>query len=89
MFREGSGIAEIATKRGLVLSTIESHLAGFILTGDLDIRELVSENKLGPIIAAIKEVGGSQLGPIKSHLGDRASFGEIRAVMNHLRRTNA
>lgn len=86
MFKEGLGIAEIATKRGLALSTVESHLAAFILTGELEVTELVSENKLGPITAALKEIGGTALGPIKAKLGDRASFGEIRAVMNHLRR---
>ena len=87
LFREGALIAEIATRRGLALTTVESHLASFILTGEVDIKDLVSENKLGPILAALKEIGGTALGPIKARLGDRASFGEIRAVMNYVRRT--
>ncbi|HEV2479789.1 MAG TPA: helix-turn-helix domain-containing protein [Puia sp.] len=87
LFREGVGIAEIASRRGLTSSTIEGHLASFVLTGEVDIRELVPEHKIGPICEAIETVGGVSLGPIRSRLGDGYTFGEIKAVMQHLAAT--
>ncbi len=87
LYKEGISIADIATQRGLAATTVESHLASFIPTGEIDIKELVPEKKLPRIIAAIKEIGGTALGPIKSRLGEDCSFGEIRSVMNYLRHT--
>lgn len=84
LFREGIGIAEIAGRRSLNLSTIEGHLASFILTGEVGVNELVAENKIGPIRQAIETVGGTALGPIRGRLGEGYTFGEIRAVMQQL-----
>ncbi len=84
MFREGIAIEEIAGRRDLSVSTIEGHLASFIGTGEVDIKELVPEHKIGPILDAIKAVGATALGPIRSRLGDDYSFGEIKAVLQHL-----
>jgi len=84
LFREGIDIAEIAGRRGLSQSTIEAHLASFILTGEVDVRELVPEHKIGPILDAIRTVGGTAPGPIRGKLGDAYSFSEIRAVMQHV-----
>ncbi|HTI07879.1 MAG TPA: helix-turn-helix domain-containing protein [Puia sp.] len=88
LYKEGVAIPEIATRRGLATTTVESHLASFILTGEIDIKELVPEDKMPRIIAVIKEIGGAAIGPIKSRLGDDCSFGEIRAVMSYLRFTS-
>jgi hypothetical protein len=84
LFREGFAIEEIAARRGFSLSTIEGHLASFIGTGEVDIKELVPEHKIGPILDAIKAVGGIALGPIRGRLGDGYSFGEIKAVLQHI-----
>lgn len=89
LYKEGVPIAEIATRRGLTATTVESHLASFIPTGEIDIKELVPEHKMPRIVAAIKEIGGTALGPIKSRLGEDCSFGEIRSVMSYLRHTTA
>jgi len=89
LYKEGVAIPEIATRRGMNATTVESHLASFISTGEIDIKELVPEHKMEKITAAIREIGGSALGPIKSKLGDSCSFGEIRAVMSYLRYTKS
>ncbi|HWK04475.1 MAG TPA: helix-turn-helix domain-containing protein [Puia sp.] len=89
LYKEGVSIADIATQRGLAATTVESHLASFIPTGEIDIKELVPEKKMSRIIAAIKEIGGAALGPIKSRLGEDCSFGEIRSVMTWLRYTES
>ena len=85
LFREGVSIEEIAIRRGLTVSTVEGHLASFVATGEVDIRKLVSKEKIGPIMDAIKAVGGTSLGPIRGRLGDAYTFAEIRAVMNYAR----
>jgi hypothetical protein len=83
LHREGIPIREIAARRNLAAGTIETHLASFIPTGEIDIKELVPEHKIAPILTVIREIGGSELGPMKSRLGDNYSFGEIRAVIHY------
>jgi ATP-dependent DNA helicase RecQ len=78
---------EIAHQRGLTVSTVEGHLAAFIFTGEIELKELVEEKKIGAIMAVIKETGAGALGPIRSRLGDGYSFGEIRAVVNYFKYT--
>jgi hypothetical protein len=89
LFREGVAITEIATRRGLTVSTIEGHLASFIASGEVDVKELVAEHKIGPILDAVKVLGGAALGPIRGRLGDDYSFGEIRAVLSYSRAKHA
>lgn len=84
LFRDGLSITDIAIQRELTVSTVEGHLASFIGTGEIDIKELVPEHKIAPITEAIRAVGGKALGPIKSQLGEAYSFGEIKAVLQHL-----
>ena len=88
LHREGCSVAEIAKRRGLTISTVEGHLASFIFSGEIDVKELVAEHKIAPILALIKELGGSALGPIRGRLGDGYSFGEIRAVLNYFKYTS-
>jgi uncharacterized protein YpbB len=85
LFKQGLTITEIATRRSVAQTTVESHLASFITSGEIDIRDLVPEHKMDRIAAVIKEIGGNTLGPFKSRLGDQYSFGEIRAMMSYLR----
>jgi hypothetical protein len=83
LYKEGTPIPEIAARRNLHVNTIETHLASFIPTGEIDIKELVPEEKIAPILTVVREIGGSAIGPMKSRLGDDYSFGEIRAVLNY------
>lgn len=83
LYKEGVPIDEIAARRNLSPNTIETHLASFITTGEITIKELVPEKKIAPILTVIREIGGSNVGPMKSRLGDDYSFAEIRAVLNY------
>jgi hypothetical protein len=83
-YKEGRSIADIAVRRGLAITTVESHLASFIPTGEIDIKELVPENKITVVAAVIEKSGDATLGSIKQRLGEEYSFGEIRAVMKWL-----
>ena len=87
MYRAGHSIESIAETRGLAISTIESHLARFVETGEIDLDELVPAHKAEIIRAAIIESdAGEAVGPVKSRLGDEYTYGEIRAVMANFAR---
>ena len=89
LFKEGKSIRDIAESRGLAMSTIESHLATFISTGEIDILELVPETKIQPIINAINAAGENEgAGIVKTNLGDNFSYGEIKAVREYLKVRN-
>jgi uncharacterized protein YpbB len=83
LFKEGKNIAEIATVRQLAPSTIEAHLASFIRTGELDVKDLVAENKITVILQTVDELNlqTAATAPVKEKLGDAYSYGEIRAVL--------
>jgi len=83
LFRNGVKIDEIAKMRNLTEGTIGGHLAMFVRTGELDIHELLTEESVGIITTVLKEMEGTSLTSIKEKLGDRYSFSEIRAVINH------
>jgi ATP-dependent DNA helicase RecQ len=87
LYQLGRSVEEIALERGLSTGTIEGHLAHFIFSGELNINEMVSAEKLTIIANAIEENNNSfAIAPIKQKLGDQYSYGEITAVMNYIRR---
>jgi ATP-dependent DNA helicase RecQ len=63
---------------------VESHLAYFIQTGAMNINEMVPEEKVKVIIRELEQAEGNALAPVKEKLGSNYSYGEIRAVLNHL-----
>lgn len=88
LFRSGKPVNEIARLRNMAISTIEGHLSQYIATGDIEVTELVSPQKIAPILEVINEVGAESMGLIKHKLGDGYTFGEVRAVMAHYRYLN-
>ena len=84
LFREGRRIEEIAAMRSITAATVEGHLVYFIQTGVMKIGELVPDMKVQVITRELKQAQGGALAPIKEKLGSDYSYGEIRAVINHL-----
>lgn len=84
LFKDGKTIADIASERELTYSTIESHLAYYINTGEISVFDLVSKIKVAKIMAYILQHPGNSLGQTKLGLGDDFSFSEIKAVSNHI-----
>lgn len=84
MFRDGMSITDIAAERGLAYSTIEGHLASFVLSGEVDPEELLSKTRMKEIQHVIdeaeEELSASQ---IREILGDDVSYGEIKVVLNY------
>jgi ATP-dependent DNA helicase RecQ len=86
LYRTGKSINEIATGRGLSVSTIESHLSYFIQSGEMNVSEMVTEDKLPTIKDAIEKYGADRLAPLKELLGADYSYGEIKAVIGWMNR---
>jgi DNA-binding NarL/FixJ family response regulator len=83
MFREGKSINDIVRERNLSLTTIETHLASFIITGEVHVTELVSQEKLDKILSMVEKEPNISSWTIKQALGDDVSWGDIRAALNY------
>ena len=86
LFREGLSIKEIAQSRSISESTIATHLAEFVLAGELPVTELIPQEtvaELTPWIQAAIAEDNPRLAPIKEAVGERFSYSDIRLVMNH------
>lgn len=87
LFQQGKDINQICAERALKRSTIEEHLGHFVFTGEININEIVSKEKLEVITGAIEQNRNSlAIAPVKQKLGEEYSYGEITAVMNYLKR---
>jgi hypothetical protein len=81
LYKEGKSIEEIAKERNLAITTIEGHLASFVANGELDIHEIVSEEKQNLINEAVKIYGRESFKILKENLPQEITYGEIRMVM--------
>ena len=84
LFREGKSIADIARHRGLVASTIETHLADFVKTGELPLDEIMPLAKAQPAMEFFKAEQMLALSPAKEEFGDQYTYGELRMILYHL-----
>ncbi len=81
----GKTIPEIAKERSMAVSTIEGHLAWFVGTGKLELNKLLSGEKIEMILKQMKDNDSKEMGPVKTVLGDKVSWSELRFVANHLK----
>lgn len=89
LYRQGRSAQEIAQERNLALSTIETHLASFIPTGEVDVLELVSREKLDKIIELLEAQPLSGATLIKQSLSADYTYGEIKAAMKYFEKITA
>jgi len=89
LYRQGKSLTDIARERDLTVSTIEGHLAYFVLQGTLRADAFVDEPKMARIREVLERMGRSPLGPVKEALGDNVSYGEIKIVIAHVEREQA
>ncbi len=84
LFEKGMTVAEIAKHRGLVESTIEGHLASYIPTGEINITQLMPEQKFQELEKAMKSLKYEGLGDLKTQLNNEYTFGELKAMELYL-----
>jgi len=86
LYRSGKTVSEIAAHRSLAATTVESHLSYYIYKGEMDVKEMVGEEKKLFIKDTVESYGAEKLAPLKEVLGEDYSYGEIRAVIAWMRR---
>jgi hypothetical protein len=84
LFKEGKSVLKIAMERQLTVSTIEGHLAWYVSQGILSLENLMPVDKASRIIDFISANEHVSSGDIKSALGDKFSYGEIKLVRAYL-----
>ena len=84
LFKGGLSVPEIAKKRGLVNSTIESHLANFVASGKLEITDLISKEKYLELKKIMEELKFENLTELKSKIDDKFTYGEMRMVSREI-----
>jgi GTPase SAR1 family protein len=85
MLKEGKTIKEIAQERGLVVGTIESHLAEFIKTGEAKIEQVMPKERYLELKKEIEKIKNIEsLNDVKHAVDDKFSYSEIHMVLNHL-----
>lgn len=85
LFLSGKKPDIIALERGLSIGTIYGHLARWVEKGKVDIKAVVSEEKIQIISEALTDWEEDTITPIREKLGDEYSFGEIRMVKAYLK----
>jgi ATP-dependent DNA helicase RecQ len=88
MFRNGQAIEDIARDRKLSLSTIESHLSEFVVSGDLPLDRLVPPSDQEEIKKAATKFGAASLKVLKENLPQNISYAAIRITLWELKRTH-
>jgi tRNA uridine 5-carbamoylmethylation protein Kti12 len=89
LFKQGKTVSEIAKERAFTTGTIEGHLAHYILSAEISVFDIVPKIKVAKIMAYIIQNPESSTLEVKIALGDDVSYGEIRAVLNHLAYTKS
>ncbi len=81
LFKSGYSIKEIAKERSLTFGTVESHLASYIPSGEIDVLELIPLKRYKKIIKAIEETTFKNLTELKEKVDNSFSFMELRMVL--------
>src|SRR5450759_2155160 len=84
LFKEGKAISQIAEERKLNITTIESHLAYYVGTGEIPINKFVSQETTDLIASHFEVIDDLKMGPVKVTLGEKVSWSDIKFVINHL-----
>ena len=85
MFQAGKSVAQIATERGLTLSTIQGHLAHYVQENQLDIHRVLAQDKLDEMDQFCTANPTATLSEAKTHFGSKFDYGELRIGIGYLR----
>lgn len=86
LLESGMGVEEIAKERALVVSTIEGHLARAVEEERISIFKFMNKEQVAVIESAAKELPEDFTSKdLYTALEGKFSYGQLRAVLNHLR----
>ena len=81
LFKSGLSIKEIAEERSLTFGTVESHLASFIPSGEINILELIELKRYKKISKAIEKVTFKNLTELKEQVDKNFTYMELRMIL--------
>ena len=84
LFNEGLNIESIAQQRNLSTGTVEGHLATFVEEGILDVYKVLTAEQVKSISLIASQLHTMRFAPIKEHLGNSYTFGQIKIALAHL-----
>lgn len=84
LFKQGKNITQIAEERGFVESTIYGHLGYYVAKGELEITELIPQEKLDEITDYINEKGRLSLRQLYDDFDRKYLYHELRLVIDYL-----
>jgi ATP-dependent exoDNAse (exonuclease V) alpha subunit len=84
LYKQGNTIQQIAKKREMVTATIESHLAYYISTGDLMLKQFIDTKTSKIIIKHFKKNPGMSLSALKEAMNDNITYSDLKFVRAHL-----
>ncbi len=88
LFKSGKSIDQIALERELTSNTIFGHLASFIDSGEVTIKDLMSESHYTELKKLIPTKTFEGLSDLKHQLDEKYSYEELRLVINVLSNEN-
>ena len=88
MHRQGNSINEIAEQRKMAPTTIASHLAQFVETGDLNVEDFVPRPKIEHLKNLIDKYGYMSLKTIKENAGEDITYNDIKFVVSSILAVN-
>ncbi len=87
LLKQGLGVAEIAKQRGVVVSTVEGHIARWIGEGEkIELRQFVSKEVESEARELFAKHGLEALGPIFKQSAERVSYGQAKMVQAKIRK---
>lgn len=84
LFQSGKSVQEIADVRELNINTIIGHLASFIPSGEVEIKDLIPETHYNELKEIIPQKTFENLSDLKHQLDDKYSYGALRLVLEDL-----
>ena len=87
LFAKGFSMAQIAAKRHLAISTIEGHMLHWVAEGKVAVAALLAPDRQNLIQERLDRMPDAPLGEIKRALGNEVSYGEIKLVQAHRKRS--
>ena len=87
LFQSGKSIEAIAQERQLTTQTILNHLAHYLPTKELEITDLITQERFDEIKQLIEHNTFESLSELKKIAGDSYDWGELRLILNYLNQT--
>jgi len=81
LFKTGLKVKEIAKERSLTTGTIESHLASFISTGEINILDLITKEKYKKLQKIIEKTEFKNLTELKEKASNDYSYMDLRMAL--------